>query len=523
MSLVVNIAAVFSGKKALKDAQRQVNVLESSVKKLGATLGVSLSAAAVVAFGKASVKAFAEDEKAAVRLAGVLDNLGLAFANPQIATFIEDLSKASGVVDDALRPAFQSLITTTGSLTKSQELLAQAIDISTASGVDLATVSNDLAQAYVGNTRGLRKYNLGLTQAELKAASFADIQKRLTTLFSGANAKYLETYAGKMQLLTTAAGEAQETIGQGLVDSLIALGGNTSVQDLANDMQDAAQYTADTIRGIGLLIGELKKIPGIGLIGDILKLGFVTSPFGQLISAAQKKGAAQQSTGFSFFGSPAEQLQKKRDADAAKKAEQAAAKRAKTLASATTKNTAELKKQAALKKAAAMFDMEQIQILAALKGNISADERKRLELQLAIVTGNVDEASKLTYQLAISQGLTVKLAQELASLPMANNPFAAWKGYLDEIELQAKRIAGFTFGTGAGATPPPTTNVGGFNVNMGATTTGVGALPSGDIVINIAGSVTSEDDLVAKIRAGLQGGSLSGKQSDIGRLAGMFG
>lgn len=522
MSLVVNIAAVFSGKKALKDAQRQVNVLESSVKKLGATLGVSLSAAAVVAFGKASVKAFAEDEKAAVRLAGVLDNLGLAFANPQIATFIEDLSKASGVVDDSLRPAFQSLITTTGSLTKSQELLAQAIDISTASGVDLATVSNDLAQAYVGNTRGLRKYNLGLTQAELKAASFADIQKRLTTLFSGANAKYLETYAGKMQILTTAAGEAQETIGKGLVDSLIALGGNTSVQDLANDMQDAAQYTADTIRGIGLLVAELKKIPGIGLIGNILKLGFTTSPFGQLISAAQKKGAAKQSAGFSFFGSPAEQLQKKRDADAAKKAEQSAAKRAKTLASATTKNTAELKKQAALKKAAAMFDMEQIQILAALKGNISADERKRLELQLAIVTGNVDEASKLTYQLAISQGLTVKLAQELASLPMANNPFAAWKGYLDEIELQAKRIATLSFGSTARTgfeTLTPTVQ----SLVSGAATGIAGGTPAGDVNITINGSVLSEQDLISAVQNGLQFNSLAGKPSDIGRIAGMFG
>jgi hypothetical protein len=106
---------------------------------------------------------------------------------------------------------------------------------------------------------------------------------------------------------------------------------------------------------------------------------------------------------------------------------------------------------------------------------------------------------------------------------MANNPFAAWKGYLDEIELQAKRIAGFTFGTGAGATPPPTTNVGGFNVNAGATTTGVGALPNGDIIINVNGSVISEDDLVAVIQSGLRSNSLSGKTSDIGRLAGMFG
>jgi hypothetical protein len=211
------------------------------------------------------------------------------------------------------------------------------------------------------------------------------------------------------------------------------------------------------------------------------------------------------------------------NAAAAAKAEKDAKKRAADLVAAQKKNTAELKKQAALKKAQTMFDLEQIGIIAALKGNISEDERKRLELQLAILTGNEKQASALTYQLAISQGLTEKLARELASMPMANNPFAAWKGYLDEIELQAKRIAGLSFGTGAGATPPPTTNVGGFNVQQGASTTGVGSTASGDIVIYVAGSVTSEDDLVAKIQAGLRSNSLSGKTSDIGRLAGMFG
>lgn len=440
MSLLINIAAQFSGKKALKDAQKQVNVLESSVKKLGATLGVSLSAAAVVAFGKASVKAFAEDEKAASRLAGVLDNLGLSFANLQVAGFIEDLSKASGVVDDELRPAMQALLTTTGSLTNSQKLLTQAIDLSTGSGVDLATAANDLAQAYVGNTRGLRKYNLGLTQAELKAASFADIQERLTKLFSGANSKYLTTYAGKMQLLSTAAGEAQETIGQGLVDSLLALSGNTTVESLATDMQNFATYTANTVRGLGLMIKELDKVPAAGGIGDFLKMLIKAQPLAQLIDALQGKGAQKQSTGFSFFGSPMETTQNARNAAAAAKAEREAAKRAKLLADAQRKNTAELKKQAALKKAGVLLDMDYIQIIAALKGNISDDERKRLELQLALITGNEKEASRLTYELGISQGLTESLARTLASMPTAKNPFAAWGAYLDELELRLRNF-----------------------------------------------------------------------------------
>lgn len=454
MSLIVNIAATFSGKKALKDAQKQINVLESSAKKLGATLGLSLSTAAVVAFGKASVKAFAEDEKAASRLAGVLDNLGLAFANPQIATYIEDLSRATGVVDDQLRPAMQALITTTGSLTNSQKLLAQAIDISAGSGVDLATVSNDLAQAYVGNTRGLRKYNLGLTQAELKAASFATIQARLTELFSGANAKYLETYAGKMQMLSTAAGEAQETIGQGLVDALITLSGDTTVADLATDMQNFATYTANTVRGLGLMISELKKIPGAGVLGDFLKSSLKVNAIAQLIGAAQKKGATKQSTGFSFFGSPMETTQKKRDAAAAAAAEKKARDNAKRIADSLKKNTAELKKQALTKKQSSLFDMEQIQIIAALKGKISEEDRLRLTLQLALITGNIDQAKKLSDQLADSIDSTGKLKQYINTLPEAPNPFKAWDEWLKTFKANLSSVV-----TSTPTITTPATNV----------------------------------------------------------------
>ena len=113
------------------------------------------------------------------------------------------------------------------------------------------------------------------------------------------------------------------------------------------------------------------------------------------------------------------------------------------------------KEKLALQKAAMIFDMQRIQIIAALKGNISEDERRRLELQMALINEDAATASKLTYELAKSQGLTESLSRTLADLPTANNPFVAWKGYLDEIELQAKRIA--AFGSG-GSTTPPSTN-----------------------------------------------------------------
>ena len=74
--LVVNIASQFLGKKAFLDADKATKKLTGSVKTLGRTLGVSLSAAAVLAYGKASVKAASEDIKAQKLLANSLKNVG---------------------------------------------------------------------------------------------------------------------------------------------------------------------------------------------------------------------------------------------------------------------------------------------------------------------------------------------------------------------------------------------------------------------------------------------------------------
>lgn len=439
--LRVDIAAEFVGRKAFKQAETATGKLEKSVGRLGKQMLSVFAVSRVAAFGRASVKAFAEDEKAATRLAGVLNNLGLAFAAPEIDSYIEQLSKATAVTDDELRPAFQALITTTGSLTQSQKLLAQAIDVSAGSGIDLATVSNDLAQAYVGNTRGLRKYNLGLTQAELKAASFADIQERLTKLFSGQNAKYLTTYAGKMQALTTASGEAKEVIGQGLIDALVALSGNNSVENLATDMDNVATYTANVIRGLGNLGTKLTELGG-QVPNWLIQLGTIgyAGKVKRIFDLLAQSGGRKQSTGFSFFGSPMEETQKRRDAAAATKAERDAAKRAKLITDAQRKNTAELKKQNAAKKQSALFDMEQIQIIAALKGKISAEERLRLELQLALLTGNTSEADKLSQQLANSIDKTGNLAKYLTTLPDANNPFKNFDAYLQTIYDNWKKL-----------------------------------------------------------------------------------
>jgi len=454
-NILISLAAEFVGKKAFSDANKATTSLEKNVKKLGKSLGVALSTAAVVAYGKASIKAFAQDEAAAQRLATAVDNLGLSFANVQVSTFISDLEKSASVADDQLRPAFQALLTTTGSLTQSQKLLNLAIETSRGTGIELTTVARDIGMAYVGNTRGLRKYNLGLTQAELKTASFADVQAKLNKQFTGANAAYLDTSAGKLTAISLAFDRLQESVGGALIDSFSALSGDSGVQGF--------------IDRIDILAERITKAGQEFQVFALIAKGFFTISNGdelqrqirELRRSFQYEGARPFEMGNNAVMGYAkdEAAKKKADADA-KKREAERAKLAKEQVKAQKALTAEQKKQAMAKKQSALFDLEQIQLVAALQGKLTKEEELRVKLQLALLTGNTDQAKKLADQLADSIDKTGKLKDFINTIPDAPNPFAGWDEWLKTFTKNLANVTGSTIPTtGGGVSPAPVTSV----------------------------------------------------------------
>jgi len=452
-SLAIRIATIFDN-KGLKKADKDVKGLQSAVKKLAGAAGIGLGAAAIGKFGKKAAKAFMEDQKAATQLALSVKNLGLAFETPRIEDFISKLSKASGIADDVLRPSMQKLLQTTGSVSKSQELLNQALDISRGSGVAYETVVEDLTKAYVGQTRGLNKYKLGVTAAELKTMKFADVQERLSKQFSGANEAYLDTYAGKMELLGTAAGEATEIIGKGLIDALMVLSGDTSVEDLALTMETLATNTSSVI----VKIAELAK--GVANFGksaygkvdtfsdDITKLidRLTGGPHGAMKRAKGQAGRLfTGGSGGVGFNVEEERTRRKIEADAAK--------RAKELAKLQSKATADAKKKATLEKAARTLELDRIGIESALKGKISETDRLSLNLQLALLDKNAAQAEKLTGQLDAAVKRQNELAAILLATPKAPNPYENWK-IPDDVLAWTAASLGLTVSS-LGTTPVP--------------------------------------------------------------------
>jgi hypothetical protein len=114
------------------------------------------------------------------------------------------------------------------------------------------------------------------------------------------------------------------------------------------------------------------------------------------------------------------EFEKKLAAD--KKAQAAALANAKKLAA----------EQAKLKKAGALMDLDQIQIIAALQGKITEDEKLRLQLQMALIQENGTEAERLADKLAKSQLLTTGLASAINNLPPALNPLKDYPSYVNK-------------------------------------------------------------------------------------------
>jgi hypothetical protein len=262
--IIIDIASEFTGAKAFKQADSATQKLTSGVKKLAGALGLAYGTTAVIAFGKASVKAAAADQKAQQQLALALKNVGLGRDAASSEAYIQSLQSQYGIVDDLLRPAYQTLAVATRDSAEAQRLLNLSLDISASTGKDLGSVTAALSKAYLGNNTALSKLGVGIAKADLKAKSFDDITKQLTATFAGSATAAANTFQGSIDKLGVASANVKEIIGTGLIDALTNLGKDTSVADLAANMEKTALYLADVIRGVGVLAGKLKNIPVLG-------------------------------------------------------------------------------------------------------------------------------------------------------------------------------------------------------------------------------------------------------------------
>lgn len=297
---------------------------------LGATASVTV---VVDQLGKA-VRAAAEDEEAQKQLAIAVQNSTDA-SSAQIAEIektIGQMQFQKAVSDGELRPALASLVRATEDVTKAQELLSLALDISAGTGRDLQSVSIALARAQTGNITALTRLGIPLDAAAVKSKDLAAIQADLQDRFKGAADAAANSAQGGMKQLQIALDETYETVGNALLPVL---------NDYVTVLGDVAKKTlesSDNSKGFGnRLFDMLKVLNPVARIIDTVN-GFVGDYADGLRQAEVESNRLNQVT--SRVTKPTKEYttaveentsKTKANTDAKKKAQEAAKKYADTL------------------------------------------------------------------------------------------------------------------------------------------------------------------------------------------------
>ena len=418
-NIIVTAATEFDG-KALQRGAKQLTDFEKLTKKLGKTFAATFAAKKIYNFGVSSVQAFVESEKAGKALAGTLNNLGLAYKQPAIDDYLNKLSLQVGIVDEELKPAYNTLLLATRDATKAQDLLQTSLDVSAGSGKDLSSVVAALSKAYVGNNAALQKLGIGLSKAQLSASSFADLQKELNYLFAGQSKSAASGYTGEVAKLTVAWDQLKEAVGKGILSG-------------ASTNGNIDQVTASIVKlgdALGVTTGYLVKFTT-----GWTEL-FTKDAWTQFFDELRGKKPILQIDAGSDRGGKAKAEDQRKAALAALQSKAAVAQ-----TKAANAQTAAAKAQALLAKSGTILDVQQAEIYAALQNKITDNEKLRLDLELALLTKNATAAYDLAQQLMVSQLQTTDLAKTISSLPKALNPFADWPQYIQDLIKQLGDLA----------------------------------------------------------------------------------
>lgn len=386
MSIIIDVAAEFTGKKAFKQAETATDKLTKSAKSLGKTLGITLGTAAVLGFAKASVKAAAADQKAQQQLALALKNVGLGRDAATAEGYIQRLQSEFGIVDDKLRPAYQILAIATRDTAEAQRLMGIAMDVSAANGLDLSAVSKALSKSFLGNNTALSKLGVGISKADLKTKSFKEITDQLSLTFAGAATTAASGYQGSLDKLAVAANNVKEIIGIGLLDALTIVSGDEGLGNATTAAEKYAQKISDATVGTAYLIAELKKIPGASFL-----LGLLSDPLGinSLLDAAQKFKQEPRpfKTGMTISGQVDNTVVNNTKKVTALTKEQQKAQ-AKILADKKLSAAID-KANLALNKGTDVFDMDKIQLNAAMLNQAEQLGKVTNSAQLLAITNDI--------------------------------------------------------------------------------------------------------------------------------------
>jgi hypothetical protein len=237
-----------------------------------------------------------------------------------------------------------------------------------------------------------------------------------------------------------------------LIDSLMILAGDTSVEDLAETMQDVATNTSKAITEVAKLgrsIGTFFS-GGYGAIDQFSNN--ITDLIDRLTFNSERIGRRNVGQARRLFGggsggaggnieTPQERaIRIKRENDQRRLAANLLANENKRLKIEKTR-AALAKATASIRQSVKDYvDLERIGIEAALKGKISETDRLSLLLQKSILDENASLATQLANQLEAAIKRQNEIRQLLLTTPEAPNPYRNWTLPMDLLNYTASSL-----------------------------------------------------------------------------------
>ena len=516
--------------RGLNKATTELGAFEGVVNKLQKRLVGVFAVDKVLAFGKATVDAFAADQKAAAEFGMTLANLGLANAITQSTEFITKLSEIYGITKDQLEPAFATLARATRSATESQSLLQTALDISAGTGKDLASVTLALSKAYGGNNAALSRLGAGLTKAQLAHNTFAQNVKILNSVFKGDAKAAADTFQGSIDRLKNTAHDASVEIGGSLVNAFTALAGSGSnsfnwVKTLGDDISKAVYWATKLAISIKDVLNPAQWIKGpSAMLNQLTKdqanlevqFNKTLAPYKEGLGLTRQDAIAK--------------------ANILKSANQNLAVQKQITAQANAQVLA-AKAKAVLDAAGRVTDLQQIEITAALMQTRDQQTIDRLNLQKALLDQNATAAGDLAQKV---------LAANLAALQStAIDPFGNWTtgalaaiNSIKDLQAQLAKLGSATVSapsivstnTAAAVTAADIINGTGYVSSTGVSSNdpnagtfaqyyqGTSGGLYGSTPVNVVVSVDKSGNLIANVQNGLNQATANGSPNNINRL-----
>jgi hypothetical protein len=229
MAVFIPIISEFNS-KGIDKAKKEFASLEGAGQKAQFAIKKAAvpAAAALAAVGAAlfdATKGAIEDAAAQDLLANNLRKTTGA-TDKQIKAnedWISTQGRLLGITDDELRPVLAKLAKATGDVTKAQQFANQAMDIATATGKPLESVTTAITKAMGGNMTALAKLAPEYRTLIKDGADFETVMSLIADTTGGAATEAANTSAGQFKRLSVTLAETKESIGAALLPAIQAV------------------------------------------------------------------------------------------------------------------------------------------------------------------------------------------------------------------------------------------------------------------------------------------------------------